>query len=174
MRTFINDASFWGALILSMAPLAVTTKAQTAETAVPQEFEVASVKLLSEPGGFNSTLFVLRHGMLSAEYAELRQLIGVAYDIQRVRVEGGPGWMDSDRYEILGKAASPDASDVQLRAMLQKLLAERFKLVVHRSTKDLTTYTLVPGKKGSTLQQVKEDEPGRPSMTRGTGNTAGK
>jgi uncharacterized protein (TIGR03435 family) len=156
-------------MFLNMAVLAAAAKAQTAETAVPREFDVASVKLLSESAGPHNTSFVLRHGMLNAEYAALRQLVGLAYGIQRVRVEGGPDWMDSDRYEILGKAASPDAGDDRIRAMLQKLLADRFKLVVHRGTKELTTYTLTLGKKGSKLREVKEDEPGAPATTWGTG-----
>src|SRR5580692_5020173 len=169
MRTFTNATSFWGAMFLSMAVLAATVKAQTADTAVPQEFDVASVKLLAESAGVHNTSFELTHGKLTAEYAALRQLVGLAYSIQRVRVEGGPDWMDSDRYEILGKAASPDAGQDQIRAMLQKLLADRFKLVVHRGTKELTAYTLVLGKKGSKLQQAKEDEPGAPATTWGTG-----
>jgi uncharacterized protein (TIGR03435 family) len=155
--------------VLFWSALAVTSKAQTAETAAPQEFDVASVKLLPNSAGIHNTSFELTHGKLTAEYAALRQLVGLAYSIQRVRVEGGPDWMDSDRYEILGKAASPDASQDQIRAMLQKLLADRFKLVVHRSTKELTAYTLIPGKNGSKLQEVKEDERGAPATTWGAG-----
>jgi uncharacterized protein (TIGR03435 family) len=142
MRTFTDAALFGGVMLVGMVVLAVSTKAQTADTPVPEEFDVASVKMLLGPSGFNDTSFVLAHGKLSAEYATLKQLVGLAYSIQRVRVEVGPDWMDSVRYEILAKAASPDAGQDRIRAMLQKLLADRFKLVVHRDTKELTAYTL--------------------------------
>jgi uncharacterized protein (TIGR03435 family) len=42
--------------------------------------------------------------------------------------------------------------------MLQALLADRFKLAVHRETKELPVYTLAVGKNGSKLQEAKEDE----------------
>jgi uncharacterized protein (TIGR03435 family) len=160
MRTFTDTASFWGVMFLSLTIV---------KTAFPQEFDVASVKLLSESAATHSTSFNLAHGKLTAEYAALRQLVGLAYNIQRVRVEGGPDWMDSDHYEILGKAASPDAGWDEVRAMLRTLLADRFKLTVHRGTKELTTYTLVLGKKGAKLQEVKDEEPGAPATTWGAG-----
>jgi uncharacterized protein (TIGR03435 family) len=169
MRGFTDAAWFGGAMLLGMVALAASTEAQTVETAASQEFDVASVKIIPNSAGIHNTSFDLTHGRLTAEYAALRQLVGLAYSIQRVRVEGGPDWMDTDRYEILAKAASADASQDQIRAMLQKLLADRFKLVVHRSTKELTAYTLIPGKKGSKLQEVKEDERGAPATTWGTG-----
>jgi uncharacterized protein (TIGR03435 family) len=106
-------------------------------------------------------------GGFNADYAALRQITGVAYGIQRVRVEGGPAWMDSDLYRIAAKAENPANVD-QIREMLRKLLADRFKLAVHSATKQLPVYTLVLGKSGSTLQEVKDDPPGSPSVTPGS------
>ena len=51
-----------------------------------------------------------------------------------------------------------DASREQIKEMLQTLLVERFKLAVHRETKELSVYTLVVAKNGSKLQEAKEDE----------------
>jgi len=127
-----------------------------AGTAAPLEFEVASVKPRPfTPGGMKMTF---RHGTLSVDIAALRQIIGAAYAIQRVRVQGGPSWLDTEQYVIAAKAGSVDASWDQARTMLQTLLADRFKLAVHRETKELDVYSLVIGKNGSKLQEAKEDE----------------
>ena len=50
------------------------------------------------------------HGRLNIEAAELRQIVGLAYAVQRVRVLGGPGWADSDQFDIAAKAESADAT----------------------------------------------------------------
>jgi hypothetical protein len=86
MLTFANAAWFRGAMLLRTVAFVASAKAQTAESAVPQEFDVASVKLLPESPGFHNTSFNLSYGKLTAEYAALRQLVGLAYSIQRVRV----------------------------------------------------------------------------------------
>src|SRR5579872_4332021 len=120
------------------------------------EFEVASVKPVGWPVGPNSILLRILPGRLNVNAAALRQITGLAYAIQRVRVEGGPGWMDTELYDIVAKAEDPAADRDQIRAMLQTLLADRFKLVVNRETKELDVYTLVVGKNGSKLQEAKE------------------
>src|SRR6266567_5912341 len=86
--------------------------------------------------------------------ARLRQIIGLAYAIQRVRVQGGPSWLDTEQYVIAAKAESADASWDQVRTMLQTLLADRFKLAVHRETKELDVYSLAVGKNGPKLQEA--------------------
>jgi uncharacterized protein (TIGR03435 family) len=45
--------------------------------------------------------------------------------------------------------------------MIQTLLVDRFKLVVHRETKQEQVYTLVVGKSGSKMQEAKEGTEGR-------------
>src|ERR1700733_13838666 len=102
----------------------------------PLEFEVASVRPIPAPMAAYNTSFQLTPRGFNANYAALRQISGVAYNIQRVRVEGGPGWMDSDVYGITGKAENPDTSENadRIREMLRTLLAERFKFAAHRET----------------------------------------
>ena len=99
----------------------------------------------------------VNHGKLNIEAAELRQIVGLAYAIQRVRVLGGPPGADSDQFDIVAKAASPDATRDEVRSMLQTLLAERFQMAVHRETKQLPAYTLVLGKGGSKLRLASPD-----------------
>jgi hypothetical protein len=38
---------------------------------------------------------IINHGRMNIEAAELRQIVGLAYAVQRIRVLGGPGWADS-------------------------------------------------------------------------------
>jgi uncharacterized protein (TIGR03435 family) len=115
-------------------------------------FEVASVKPVDPPAGPHVVSLIINHGRLTIEAAELRQIVGLAYAVQRIRVLGGPGWADSDQFDIAAKAENAGATRDEIRSMLQTLLAERFKLVVHRETKEIPTYSLVLAKSGPKLK----------------------
>ncbi len=78
----------------------------------------------------------------------LKELIGFTYRIQQFQISGGPRWIGSDRYDIEGKAEDPNADFDQLRLMLQSLFEDRFKLKVHRETKESPVYAIVVGKGG--------------------------
>ncbi len=136
---------------LQIAALAVAAQVSSFAAQV-SSFEVASVKPVNPPAGPHVVSLILNHGRLNIEAAELRQIVGLAYAVQRVRVLGGPGWADSDQFDITAKAESADATRDEIRAMLQRLLAERFKLVVHRETKEVPAYSLVLAKSGSKLK----------------------
>jgi uncharacterized protein (TIGR03435 family) len=82
----------------------------------------------------------------------------LAYAIQRVRVQGGPGWADSDQFDIVAKAEDPNATRDEIRSMLQTLLEERFKLIVHRETRPVPAYSLTLGKSGSKLKEAAPDK----------------
>jgi uncharacterized protein (TIGR03435 family) len=115
-------------------------------------FEVASVKPVNPPAGPHVVSLLVDHGNLKIQAAELRQIVGLAYAIQRVRVLAGPGWADADQFDIAAKAENAEATRDEIRGMLQALLAERFKLVVHRETKEIPVYALVLAKGGSKLK----------------------
>jgi len=69
---------------------------------------------------------------------------------------GGPGWLDSDHYDIQAKAdGSPSVQQME-GPMLRALLEERFKLLVHRETRQLAFYKLSAGKSGAKLQASQE------------------
>jgi uncharacterized protein (TIGR03435 family) len=70
-----------------------------------------------------------------------------AYHISPHQISGGPGWLDSERFDLEAKAEIP-AEKAELRIMLQSLLAERFQLVIHRDTKEMPVYALTLGKAG--------------------------
>ena len=101
---------------------------------------------------------LVNHGRFHIDAARLSQIVGQAYDIQTVRVLGGPGWMSADLYDIVAKTGNVDAGENEVRAMLRALLAERFKLAVHRETKELPLYTLVVAKNGPKLPEAKAED----------------
>jgi uncharacterized protein (TIGR03435 family) len=143
-------------MMLRFAALAVAYASSVAAQA--PSFEVASVKPVDPPAGPHVVSLIVNHGRLNIEAAELRQIVGLAYAIQRVRVQGGPGWADSDQFDIVAKAENPDAARDEIRSMLRTLLAERFKLIVHRETKQVPAYSLVLAKSGSKLKESAPDK----------------
>lgn len=76
-----------------------------------------------------------------------------AYSVKRSQVLGGPGWVDSERFDIVAKVAAGTTKE-QVKVMLQNMLAERFGLVVHRETKESAIYALVVGAKGARLKEA--------------------
>jgi len=120
-------------------------------------FEVASIKPVNPPAGPHVVSLLIDHGTLHIEAAELRQIVGLAYAVQRIRVLGGPEWADSDQFDIIAKAGSSDATKDQIRLMLQKLLADRFHLAVHHETREIPAYSLVLAKGGAKLKPSMPD-----------------
>jgi uncharacterized protein (TIGR03435 family) len=57
------------------------------------------------------------------------------------QITGGPAWMDSDRFDIMATMAAGTTGD-DMRAMVQSLLTEAFKLRVHTETRELPAYVL--------------------------------
>jgi bla regulator protein blaR1 len=98
-------------------------------------------------------------GRFSAS-ANLKMLIGVAYDVRNHQIYGGPGWLESAKFDIEAKAASEaalppgPAGGTQLRLMLQSLLEQRFKLAVHRESKEEQVYELVVAKGGMKMKEA--------------------
>jgi uncharacterized protein (TIGR03435 family) len=102
-------------------------------------FEVASVK----PNKSGEAFVQLggRGGQFTITNAPLRLIIRNAYRLQDFQIVGAPGWITSDRFDIVAKS-DPTATADQTQAMMKALLAERFKLKVHDETRDLPLYAL--------------------------------
>jgi uncharacterized protein (TIGR03435 family) len=132
-------------------------------------FDVASVKpvtdreVLLQRGlacGFPNGRFI--------GFGPLRWLIACAYGIPAARdhqeIVGGPNWLDNDLFDIAANLPTDDVSRVgslnqkrtedslrRGRLMLQTLLADRFKLAVHRETKEAPMYALVIARRNGRL-----------------------
>jgi uncharacterized protein (TIGR03435 family) len=83
--------------------------------------------------------------------ASLRACIAWAYHVQESLVTG-PDWMGDERFDIVAKAAAATDED-RLRAMMQALLADRFKVALHRQSKEMQVYVLEPGKNGPKVHE---------------------
>jgi uncharacterized protein (TIGR03435 family) len=81
-----------------------------------------------------------------------------AYDVRPYQLKGAPSWLDSERYTIFAKVPA-GASKVGANEMMQTLLAERFKLAVHRETQEGRCYKLVVDKDGPTLKAASDGAP---------------
>jgi uncharacterized protein (TIGR03435 family) len=117
-------------------------------------FEVASIK----PNNSGSETFFMSppsHGSFSATNVTLMRLITTAYGLQNAQVIGGPSWLTSARYDVAAKGAE-NATGAEVTSMLQPLLADRFKLSIHRETRELPIYALVVAKNGSKLGKPEE------------------
>lgn len=132
-------------LVLGAALASVTLGAQSPDSPRDRSgapaFEVASIKRNKSGDGF-ITMGMQPGGRLTMINVPVRQLIVRAYQVQPYQVLGGPSWITSDRFDITAKAPG-DASPQQMNAMLETLLADRFKLKVRRETRQSDVYRLV-------------------------------
>lgn len=130
-------------------------------------FEVASIRV-AEPGGQGMQVVP---GSLTMRKARMSTLIQWAYDVGDYQVIG-PGWLDDVTFDVTAKASTP-AKEAELRLMLQTLLANRFKLAVHRQTKEISALVMTVGKNGHKLQPAETPE-GSPSFKTGKMNLTGQ
>jgi uncharacterized protein (TIGR03435 family) len=113
--------------------------------ALGQEFEAVSVK--PNKSGSNSSRSSTDQGFYRATNLTLQNLIMSAYDMKSYQVDG-PDWIASERFDVSARfppglpsfndAKNQDLLLAAFDSMMQKMLADRFKLAVHRDQK---TYT---------------------------------
>jgi bla regulator protein BlaR1 len=133
-------------------------------------FEVATIKPVRDgsPLGFSPP----SRNMFKNLNASARDLVRVAYGMppgSAERVLGGPGWVDTNHYDVEGKI--PDALFAEIQKMppqeqrsqrlmmVQAMLADRFKLKVHFEEREMPIYELVAAKGGPKLTPAKEPPP---------------
>ncbi len=146
-----SAAIFW---VVGFAVLSLSVPGARGQSA--PEFEVASVKPHSSSEGSPNVSIARDPGRLTYTNMTVRGLIREAYGLKVYPLSRGSDALSTDRYDVIAKV-SPDASKEQRMLMLQALLAERFKLVVHRETKELHVYALLAGKNGPKFRAVEDD-----------------
>jgi uncharacterized protein (TIGR03435 family) len=119
-------------------------------------FEVATIKPSSpDAQGQRINVGIGGGNAFSTGNTPLSELIKFAYTVHGKQVTGGPSWVESDRFDIMAKPDTPGMPSVtQLRAMVQKLLAERFQLQFHREKRELSAYVITVGKDGVKMTQA--------------------
>ena len=116
-----------------------------------QAFDVASIK--PAPPDVKNSQTTWDPGRLLASGVSLKQLMEWAYQVTDVQVTGGPDWIASKQFDFEAKAEGSHTKD-ELLKMLQPLLAERFKLALHREMKEQQVYVLAVGKNKLKLQEA--------------------
>jgi uncharacterized protein (TIGR03435 family) len=144
----------------------------------PPAFEMASIRLNVDGGPwvFNG---LKSPGTFASENQTIRNLIQEAYGRPSGRrnwlpvfgaagagfpILGGPAWLDSDRYDITAKwttasdayvtMRSIDQTQAEMNLRLRALLEQRFKLRLHRETRELPLYELRIVKTGKLRQGI--------------------
>jgi uncharacterized protein (TIGR03435 family) len=99
-------------------------------------------------------------GQMNFWNISIGDLVQNAYNVKNFQISG-PDWLWSERFDITAKVPS-GATKEQGRAMMQNMLAQRFRLVLHRTTKDASIYALVVAKGGPKVgsEALKESEAG--------------
>lgn len=139
--------------ILGVFAILSVPQSQAQPQAARSDFEVASIKpnTSGDPGRYIRP----SAGRLSVTNMAVKDLLTYAFQVRDFQISGGPGWINSDRYDIEAKT-NGNVSPEQSRAMLKGLLEDRFKLKVHRETKELPIYVLIVAKNGLKIQPTKE------------------
>lgn len=141
-------------VITAVGLLAVAACGLLAQAADPPRFAVVSIK--RNPSREQLSMSVSMGvgyrpgGRLVAGNAPLTMLIQRAYSVQGFQVVGGPSWIGTDGYDIEAKPESK-TDEKQMWLMLQTLLADRFKLAMHRETRNLSVYDLQAATSGPKL-----------------------
>jgi uncharacterized protein (TIGR03435 family) len=127
--------------------------------AAPPAFAVVSIKAVKPDfaalKGALEPAVSFSPGSVTMSSVTLKAVIMAAYGMKDYQISG-PAVLTSGWYDILAKAESPVPVE-QIRLMLQGLLADRFKLALHRDTKELAMYALAAGKGEPKLTPGKAD-----------------
>jgi uncharacterized protein (TIGR03435 family) len=149
-----------------------------AQSASAPEFEVAAIRVSNstdpQSGAYDAS------GLLTLRGATMRMLIGIGWketrtlpDLTALEIavapavaqfnsdnylKGGPAWLNSDRFDITARAPEGTPPDT-VRLMVQKLLADRFHLAVHREEKVVKVYAMVEAKSGFKLTHASGGDP---------------
>jgi uncharacterized protein (TIGR03435 family) len=143
-------------LAWAQAPVPIAVPA-----AAPLAFEVASIKkpaLSIQDQAMQGKMHIgmkVDGARVDFGSMSLADLITTAYKVKSFQISG-PDWLKTERFDIVAKLPEGANKD-QVPEMLQALLAERFKLAIHRDTKDHAIYALIVAKGGPKLKEAPPD-----------------
>jgi bla regulator protein blaR1 len=163
VRLIVGATLLVGAIMLSLAnssQVRAQSESVTNKSAPPRSFEVASIKP-NHSAAPNRFFRFSDPSRMSIDNMPVKDLIEFAYHVQPFQISGGPGWINSQGYDVQAKVDDsvvaqlqklpPEERMDQFRLMLQSLLADRFKLKLSHETKQLPIFDLVVAKGGPKL-----------------------
>jgi hypothetical protein len=142
-RTLRVTALFAGVAIAGVIALPIRAQSKLPET---PRFEVASVRPAAAGAGSASLVFKVDAARVDIRCMRFAELIEDAFGMPGNRIANLASTTGL-RFDIAAKLP-PGASEDQIPEMLQALLADRFKLSIHRETKELQGYGLVVARGG--------------------------
>jgi len=145
--------------ILLVAALSPAAQAQTDPQTQPKtvrHFEAVSIKP-SKPGAVLQDMRItLPPGRMEAVNITVNELLAAMTGFAG-KVEGGPKWAASDRYDIIAKAKG-EFGPAETNAMVMTLLADRFKLAIRHESREVPGFALLTGKQAPDLAPAKAGE----------------
>ena len=159
-------------LLLAVAFLA-PLHSVTAQSPSRPTFEVAIVRLSKpgQPGGLIKPL--PNGGGYTAQNMTVKVMISLMYRVPMRQIQGGPEWLNSERFDVEAKADRSYSTD-ELHVMYQNLLEDRFGLKLHKETRQGPVYLLSVDPAGAKMK-VNESKPtyeipisGAPEHVQGT------
>jgi bla regulator protein blaR1 len=162
-RAVANLSALKKAVLAGVGTMAVVAPMVAQSVPLPSaaelRFEVASVKPATDASGkvrvgdqiwTSAGLSFKPGGAFEAVNVTLGSIIRFAYGLREFQTVGGPGWLDTDRFDIQARGPQ-DGVESEAPRRLQSLLAERFALKVHRETRDHPVYALVLARANGSL-----------------------
>jgi uncharacterized protein (TIGR03435 family) len=137
-----------------MRPLRTTIIALAAVVCCGQSFEVATVKVAAPAAGGGRAS--ASGDRISYRNTTLLNVLRRAFDLKHFSQVAGPSWVFTERYDIVAKAPDNTPKE-QISLMLRALLVQRFKLVLHRETRELPMYALLVGKGPLKMRQLPDE-----------------
>jgi bla regulator protein BlaR1 len=115
--------------------------------------------------GIIQTRIMFHPDSFMAKNQTLQNLLKLAYGVQESQISGGPAWIATAMFNIEAKLddstvaelkkLSPEQQKMERDQMLQNLLAEQFKVALHRESRLLPAQVLVIAKNGHKIQPAK-------------------
>ena len=143
----VNVISRRVALVVALFIL-ISASTIDAQRPTADAFEVVSIKLRT--GDRVGTVASAPDRFIRPD-TTLRDLIRYAYDLQDFQIDGGPGWSRTSRFEVTAKAATAPAAPDGMRALVRRMLQDRFALKTHVEPRELSLYEMVVARRDRRL-----------------------
>jgi uncharacterized protein (TIGR03435 family) len=122
-------------------------------------FDVASVKsAAANPAekGRDIVTTTVEPASLTYLNVTLQNCLAVAYGVKPYQI-AGPSWLSSERFDIVAKTAE-SVPKSEIMRMFQALLADRFKIAMHREQRELPVYALTVARNGLKIEKAQGEE----------------
>ena len=158
--------------LVNATPIRAQTQSETAAAGAPDleshGFESASIKPHKSSGAVEMSRVSFTPYGFTATNVTLQTLIRDVYRVQESQIAGPADLLNSDRYDIEARMEKSVADELrkldpyqslpERQRMLQSLLADRFKLTIHRESKELPVYALAIAESGPKLQEAQHGD----------------